>query len=324
MAAEDSAPSDASPQDPAGSADEAALAPTRTAVHRWLRPGFIAAAAVVAVLLIAAATVVKLRDYNNPAGPTLHGTPQKLTGLATPGPPCQLQVTDHGASPDAYWHKLHYAAIIHNPCPDMAVNVSVVVLPMARDGSRLGSTDLLSAYRAQSIAALAPGADTAIADYISDDPDSPEFPLAEAADVSVRINNVQWTTEKYLRTIGKQGRALCQLIDAHPHVRGVRLLKGEPYHGERDLVFTLATTRSVPDPDDTTVTVVARDRSGHIVTGGQDPLARPNIPLVSDEEFIRRSGYNVADPFPLWFPGSADQLTLTAYWLADGTVHRTN
>ncbi len=284
----------------------------------WARPRILVAAVVVAVLLLAAGAPAAVRAYDNPSTPTLHGPAQNLAGLAVPGSMCQLQVTEHGATPDTGREEVQYAAVIHNPCPDLAVDISIVVYPVARDGSELDLSDEDRPHDQQTIGALAPGSTTAIANYIG----GSHIPLTEVTDVSVHISNALWTSESHLRSMGRQGRALGRLIDAHPHVRDLRLLKGEgEQEGVWEVAFTLATSRSVPDSD-TTVTVVARDRFGHIVTGAQDSHVRANTPLMSLDEADTRYGWDdeVHRPLLLWLPGKPDTLTLSAYWLAPGPV----
>ena len=112
------------------------------------------------------------------------------------------------------------------------------------------------------------------------------------------------------------------MIDAHPHVRDLRLLNGKNYDGVREVGFTLATSRPVPDPFDVTVTVVARDRSGHIVTGARHSSVRLNTPLMSTDDAYTRYGWEdeIHRPLRLRIPGDPDKLTLSAYWFASSPV----
>ncbi len=125
----------------------AAPKPADTASRSRARTKILIAVAAVAVLLLAAGAPAAVHAYDNPTAPALPGPAQNLTRLAAPGSLCQLQVTDHGAAPDTRGEDVDYAAVIHNPCPDMAVKVSILVYPVAQDGSRLGALEQPAPWR---------------------------------------------------------------------------------------------------------------------------------------------------------------------------------
>ncbi len=322
-AEKDTVPDDYVEDDPVRSENDATpLTAGGTSRTRVRRPRILVVAAVVAVLLLAASAPAAVRAYDNPTARALHGPAQNLAGLAAPGSLCQLQVTDHGATPDTGREEVQYAAVIHNPCADLAVDISIVVYPVARDGSEFGLSDEDRASDQQTIGALAPGTTTAIANSIYDAREGSQYPLTKVTDVSVHISNALWTSESHLRSMGRKGRTVYGLIDAHPHVRALRLLPDTGYQNEWEVAFTLSTDRTVADPGSTTVTVVARDRSGHIVSGAQDSQVRLNTPLMSLEDADTRYGSDneIHRPMSLWLPGKPDHVTLSAYWLAPGPV----
>lgn len=264
------------------------------------------------MLLVAVAVVVVagVRHWNTPPAPAGHGSAQDLAGLATPGPICRLRVGDHGFSVDRERKTIRYAAVVNNPCPDVATNAHIVAHPASSTGRRLGSDGVLATGDSSALPALAPGARTAIVGRIAYSP-SPDFRLSDVKDVSVRIGYASWVSTTGLAAQGEWGHRMARLFAAKPTAKRVRVLQRER-RGHVSVGLTLHTAAPVPDAGPQRVIIVFRDRDGHVIGGEEDPEVALNQPLVTESATPPSTAQTATYA---WLPPKTDTSNLQAFWV---------